>query len=461
MSNNTLNHVSDSSSYVLFDPTATQWPSTYRTVQQALASIGSWARTDVGLPQSTTAIRGVIAIATQAEVDAGMDNTKAVTPLTLATRLGNPRATETVWGYTRYATDAESIDIANDSVSLTPRSFDYAMNFRRATELLTGSTRLSTTAQATAGIDDTTSMSPLKVKQAISALVPVQSDATESNSGLVRLATVAQVRAGVIRDGYAISPYTFARITATNTDYGVVKLANSAEVATGTDAEKAVTPLSLSTLKGNGTQFGMVKLSDTLLTQANTALSSQAKVLPSIGNAVINGDMYRGSVDYLNKYQTWGEVEANIPIGGMIMGAFYNDLYNLMICDGRALSAAEYPILFARIGYAWGGSAGMFNIPDMRGLAPRGFDAGRGVDPGRGFATYQADQLGWHEHALQMIYQSGGNISSSTAHYELKAAEKNDQSVRVLDGTYSKALGVGGNETRMKNLSVGFFIRVK
>lgn len=460
MSNNTVNHVSDSSSYVLFDPASTQWPSTFKNVQQCLAAIGSWARIDVGLPGATTAVKGVMAIATQAEVNTGTDNTKAVTPLTLATRLANPRATQTVWGYTKYATDAESVTITNDTVSLTPRSLNYVFLTRRGTESIAGSSRLSTTAQATSGTDDTTSMTPLKVKQAISALVPVQADATETNSGLVRLATVAQVRAGTIRIGYAISPYTFARLNATAADMGVVRLATAVEVATGTDAAKVVTPATLLSTKGNAAQFGLVKLSDTLIAQANTALSSQAKVLSSVGSPVITGSLFENAVNSDNKYQTWHEVDNSVPVGVIVMTAFWSDHGNLMMCDGRALSTTTYSFLFSRIGYSYGGSGGFFNIPDMRGVAARCWDAGRGMDPNRGFATLQLDQIASHEHVLQLIYQNGGNIPSSVAGYELKGADKNDQRTFTPDSNYTRALAFGGNETRMKNLAVGYAIRV-
>lgn len=463
MSNNTINHVSDASVYVTFDPAGTQWPSTFVNVQQALASIGEWARTDVGLPNAAPGVRGIAAIATEAMIDAGTDNETIVTPALLAYRLQNPHASQTVWGYTRYATDAEAVDVANDLVSLTPRSVDVVFNTRHATEAVWGSAKLSSTAQATAGTDDTTSMTPLKVKQAISALVPVQSNATESAFGLVQLATVAEVRAGTIRDGFAISPYTFIRLNATESDLGIVRLASQGDVNTGTDDTKAVTPLKLSNLKGSGSTFGLVKLSTEVNTGlANTALSAGANVVPSNRNSAITGGaLYQGSVAPANKYQTHSDIEASLPIGCMMMAAFNSDYGNVYIANGRGLITTEYPELFARIGYTYGGSGNIFNLPDMRGVAARGFDAGRGLDPGRGFGTYQADMFAYHEHNLQMILLNGGNIPSSQAVYELKWAEKNDQRIYDLDPTYSKAKGVGGNETRMKNLAVNYVIRVR
>lgn len=461
--NNTINHVSDKSVYVTFDPAGTQWPSTFKNVQQALASIGPWARTDVGLPNAAPGVRGIAAIATQAMIDAGTDTQTIVTPALLEYRLQNPHASQTVWGYTRYATDAESVTVTNDLVSLTPRSLNYVFNTRQAKETVWGSAKLSTTAQATSGTDDTTAMTPLKVKQAISALVPVQANATESSFGLVQLATVAEVRAGTIRDGFAISPYTFIRLTASESDLGLLRIATQAEVNAGTDNTKAITPQKLAAVKGSGSAFGMVKLTTDINTGlANTALSAGANVVPSNRNSAITGGaLYQGSITADNKYQTQSDVEVNIPIGCMMLSAFNSDYGNIFICNGRAMNRNTYPVLFSRIGYTYGGSGDIFNLPDMRGVAARGFDAGRGLDPGRGFGTYQDDMFESHGHDLELIYNNGGNIPRSEAIYELKGAEKNDQRVIHFDNRYTRALPVGGSETRMKNVAVNYVIRVR
>lgn len=461
--NNTINHVSDKSVYVTFDPAGTQWPSTFKNVQQALAAIGPWARTDVGLPNAAPGVRGIAAIATQAMIDAGTDTQTIVTPALLEYRLQNPHASQTVWGYTRYATDAESVTTTNDLVSLTPRSLNYVFNTRQAKENVWGSAKLSTTAQATSGTDDTTAMTPLKVKQAISALVPVQANATESSFGLVQLATVAEVRAGTIRDGFAISPYTFIRLTASESDLGLLRIATQAEVNAGTDNTKAITPQKLAAVKGSGSAFGMVKLTtDINPGLANTALSAGANVVPSNKNSAITGGaLYQGSITVDNKYQTKTDVDANIPIGCMMLAAFNSDVGNLYICNGRAMNRNSNPDLFARIGYTYGGAGDIFNLPDMRGVAARGFDAGRGLDPGRGFGTYQDDMFESHGHDLELIFNNGGNIPRNDAMYELKGAEKNDQRVVRFDNRYTRAVPVGGSETRMKNVAVNYVIRVR
>lgn len=63
-----------------------------------------------------------------------------------------------------------------------------------------------------------------------------------------------------------------------------------------------------------------------------------------------------------------------------------------LICNGQEVSRTAYARLFSRIGTLYGSGDGTttFRIPDMRGEFVRGFDAGRGVDVGRMFGSYQS-----------------------------------------------------------------------
>lgn len=94
-----------------------------------------------------------------------------------------------------------------------------------------------------------------------------------------------------------------------------------------------------------------------------------------------------------------GAVDATPP-GTVIMSARTTPPSGYLACDGASLLRASFPALFSAIGTTYGAADGThFNVPDMRGEFPRGFDNGRGVDNGRVQGTPQGDGLKTHTHA--------------------------------------------------------------
>lgn len=74
-------------------------------------------------------------------------------------------------------------------------------------------------------------------------------------------------------------------------------------------------------------------------------------------------------------------------------------------CNGQAVARAGiYNPLFLIIGTIYGAGDGVstFNVPDYRGMFLRGWDNGRGIDPGRALgstaANHQADGMKSHTH---------------------------------------------------------------
>lgn len=112
-------------------------------------------------------------------------------------------------------------------------------------------------------------------------------------------------------------------------------------------------------------------------------------------------------------------------------------------CDGRAVSRADDAALFAIIGTAFGEGDGAttFNIPDMRGEFPRGWDHGRGVDQDRAFGSAQDHMLASHDHALPARNN----------------ANAGDGWVEDADGTAESRTTrtgmTGGSETRPRNVA--------
>lgn len=69
--------------------------------------------------------------------------------------------------------------------------------------------------------------------------------------------------------------------------------------------------------------------------------------------------------------------------------------------NGAAISRTTYSELFAAIGTTFGTGDGSttFNLPDLRGEFPRGWDDSRGVDSGRAFGSAQGELLKNHTHS--------------------------------------------------------------
>lgn len=106
-----------------------------------------------------------------------------------------------------------------------------------------------------------------------------------------------------------------------------------------------------------------------------------------------------------------------------------------------AVSRTTYANLFSAIGTRYGAGNGTttFNLPDMRGEFPRGWDDGRGVDVGRLLGSYQSDELRSHNH-LSLGY-SGGSLTG------IGNTDNDNSNNQPTSFT-------GGNETRPRNIAL-------
>jgi len=68
-----------------------------------------------------------------------------------------------------------------------------------------------------------------------------------------------------------------------------------------------------------------------------------------------------------------------VPIGTMLMHGGTSTPSGFLLCDGASVLVADYPDLFAAIGYAWGGGGANFSVPDMAQRGPYGPGGGRSV----------------------------------------------------------------------------------
>ncbi|RCK40000.1 phage tail protein [Thalassospira xiamenensis] len=135
-----------------------------------------------------------------------------------------------------------------------------------------------------------------------------------------------------------------------------------------------------------------------------------------------------------------------------------------LVCDGSAVSRTDYADLYAAIGTVWGDGdqIATFNLPDLRGEFIRGFDAGRGVDEGREFASGQLDQM-------QQITGSIGAVSRfnspegvfrySTQSGTTDATSGITNQDRLLFDSADSPDARVGSETRPRNIAMTYAIK--
>jgi hypothetical protein len=167
------------------------------------------------------------------------------------------------------------------------------------------------------------------------------------------------------------------------------------------------------------------------------------------------------------------------PIGSLIAFAGQTEPYGWVECDGRSLpqtgnAAASWgqfnsAAVFAVLGTVWGSvGAGYYNIPDMRGVFPRGWNHGKSTgfyDPdaasrvaqytsgvtGDKIGTYQADLVRGHYH-VEGSFGSGPLSGGSGGYYPYP---QNPNTGNVVDQP-----ATGNMESRPKNASVMYLMRI-
>lgn len=135
-----------------------------------------------------------------------------------------------------------------------------------------------------------------------------------------------------------------------------------------------------------------------------------------------------------------------------------------LLCDGTAIpDDPKYDDLKAVVGS---------NVPDLRGIFIRGFDAGKGVDPNRTFASIQESDVGKHSHYITQASNSdpygfssgiGGatvNAEGPNAMISIYHYGGDNQYYTAADSDAYKAIDYGlGEETRPKNIALNYIIK--
>lgn len=113
------------------------------------------------------------------------------------------------------------------------------------------------------------------------------------------------------------------------------------------------------------------------------------------------------------------QADQKAPPGAVIHFARQTAPIGWLKANGAAVSRTAYASLFAAIGTTFGAGDGFntFNLPDLRGEFIRGWDDGRGIDDGRTFGSWQADQLKQHDHGGRTGGGGGHNHGYKDSYY--------------------------------------------
>lgn len=225
---------------------------------------------------ATEIARGIIQLATQEETDAGLDDTKAITPLKLANYIGFllPIASQTIAGIIEIATQLETNTGLDNTKAVTPLTLSENIVTRIAGQATAES---AATGSPVTSINNVSLLTARGWRYAWNKALTLAWSFAEKISfskGLNVVSSTVPLSDGDVtynstRYNGKISGNVVSFITsdsaATETVQGIAEIATQAEVTTGTDDTRFVTPLKLKT-----------SINNTVATTSNAGIASLA-----------------------------------------------------------------------------------------------------------------------------------------------------------------------------------------
>ena len=153
----------------------------------------------------------------------------------------------------------------------------------------------------------------------------------------------------------------------------------------------------------------------------------------------------------------------SLPPGAIIPFGGTSTPDGWLYCDGTSYATADYPDLFAEIGYTWGGAGANFNVPDFRDRYLQGVSADEALGDTFGATdheinfehthdndTLEADSGGAHTHTVSGTTSSDGahdhtgttGLPSTTVNAQTPVAP-----VTVASDTHTHAISSDGSHT--------------
>ena len=274
---------------------------------------------------------------------------------------------------------------------------------------------------------------------------------------------------------------------ATQSYAGVVELATSTEVGSGARDDVATTPKGIkdnyySKQESNNIyaskSANLSDLSNKVVARNNLDVFSRTESDQRYLTAGLNlSDLTNKSLgrSNLGVYST-DEVDTllsgfnSVPVGAIMLFPVSNVPDGWFKCNGASLSKTTYSELYDVIGGTYGQTSTTFRLPDLRGEFVRGWDDGRGVDPGRSIGSVQLDAFKSHNH-------SGSTNEGGEHTHGYKVPKWTDptgpidagsqfsmtgNATTTEDGAHSHTFttdSAGGSETRPRNVALMFCIK--
>lgn len=143
---------------------------------------------------------------------------------------------------------------------------------------------------------------------------------------------------------------------------------------------------------------------------------------------------------------------SNVMIGAVVFFATTVAPSGYIKANGAAVSRTAYANLFSKVGTFWGAGDGSttFNVPDLRGEFIRAWDDGRGIDSGRAFGSFQADEFESHTHSQRGSVVATGAFTG----YQMDLDNTSDSVSMPIDTDPT-----GGAETRPRNYALLAYIK--
>lgn len=355
----------------------------------------------------------------------------------------HPDASLTVKGFTQLSS---AINSESETLAATPKAVKAAYDLanekytaQNATTTQKGIVQLSS---ATNSTSETLAATPKAVK---AVMDETNKKAPLNSPALTGTPTTPTAAQGTNSTQIASTAFVMAAIAAlVDSSPDALNTLNELAAALGNDPNFATTMTNA--LAGKQPKDATLTALAELATSADKlpyftgADRAALTALTSVGRAILGKTSTQGVLDYLGL----GEGSA-LPVGVPVPWPLATPPTGWLKCNGAPFIASQYP----KLALAYPGLL----LPDLRGEFIRGWDDGRGVDPGRSIGSSQGWSPGSHVHGLEIWTSASGSIPTSTTVPSQNGRELGPAAT-AGDGGIIRSLGGSGGTNNNSATSV-------